>query len=194
MSSFVGLRAHVDEHFPGRVLLAEANQWPSDVRAYFGEGDEFTWPSTSRLCPPSSWRFAARIDAHHRDPRPDAPHPRELPVGPLPANHDELTLEMVTDADRDYMYLEYARDPLMRLNLRIRVVWGRSWTTVGVRSMLNSLLLSMPGAPFIYYGDEIGMGDNVYLGDRRGVRTPCSGPAIGTAASHAQTPRASSVR
>ncbi len=168
------LRAHVDEHFPGTVLLAEANQWPADVRAYFGEGDEFHMAFHFPLMP----RLFMALRREDRTPVTEilaqTPQiPEACQWGLFLRNHDELTLEMVTDADRDYMYLEYARDPLMRLNLGIRRRLAPLMDN-GRRQieMLNSMLLSMPGSPIVYYGDEIGMGDNVYLGDRRGVRTP----------------------
>jgi maltose alpha-D-glucosyltransferase/alpha-amylase len=168
------LRAHVDQHFPGTVLLAEANQWPMDVRPYFGDGDEFHMAFHFPLMP----RLFMALRREDRTPIVDilaqTPHlPDSCQWGLFLRNHDELTLEMVTDADRDYMYLEYARDPVMRLNLGIRRRLAPLMEN-GRRQMelLNSLLLSLPGTPIIYYGDEIAMGDNVYLGDRAGVRTP----------------------
>jgi len=168
------LRAYVDQHFPGSVLLAEANQWPTDVRAYFGKGDEFHMAFHFPLMP----RLFMALRREDRAPiieildqTPEIPESCQW--GLFLRNHDELTLEMVTDADRDYMYLEYARDAVMRLNLGIRRRLAPLMEN-GRRQMelLNSLLLSMPGSPIIYYGDELGMGDNVYLGDRAGVRTP----------------------
>ncbi len=168
------LRAHVDQHFPGSVLLAEANQWPADVRDYFGDGNEFHMAFHFPLMP----RLFMALRREDRTPiieildqTPEIPESCQW--GLFLRNHDELTLEMVTDADRDYMYLEYARDPKMRLNLGIRRRLAPLMEN-GRRQieLLNSLLLSMPGSPIIYYGDEIGMGDNVYLGDRAGVRTP----------------------
>jgi maltose alpha-D-glucosyltransferase/alpha-amylase len=168
------LRAHVDAHFPGSVLLAEANQWPADVRDYFGAGDEFHMAFHFPLMP----RLFMGIRREDRTPiieilqqTPEVPESCQW--GLFLRNHDELTLEMVTDVDRDYMYTEYARDPAMRLNLGIRRRLAPLMEN-GRRQMelLNSLLLSMPGSPVIYYGDELGMGDNVYLGDRAGVRTP----------------------
>jgi maltose alpha-D-glucosyltransferase/alpha-amylase len=168
------LRAHVDAHFPGSVLLAEANQWPQDVRAYFGSGDEFHMAFHFPLMP----RLFMGLRREDRTPIVDIlaqtpAIPRSCQWGLFLRNHDELTLEMVTDADRDYMYQEYARDPVARLNLGIRRRLAPLMDN-GRRQMevLNALLLSMPGSPILYYGDEIGMGDNIYLGDRAGVRTP----------------------
>lgn len=168
------LRAHVDRQFPGTVLLAEANQWPADVRAYFGGGDEFHMAFHFPLMP----RLFMALRREDRTPiieilsqTPEIPSGCQW--GLFLRNHDELTLEMVTDADRDYMYLEYAKDPVMRLNLGIRRRLAPLMQN-GRRQieLLTSLLLSMPGSPVVYYGDEIGMGDNIYLGDRTGVRTP----------------------
>jgi maltose alpha-D-glucosyltransferase/alpha-amylase len=168
------LRAHIDSKWKNRMLLAEANQWPEDAAAYFGDGDEcqmnFHFPIMPRM-------FMA-IQMEDRFPIIDilAQTPA-LPPGCQWAmflrNHDELTLEMVTDEERDYMYRVYASDPAMRLNLGIR---RRLAPLVGndrrKMELLNGLLFSLPGTPVIYYGDELGMGDNVYLGDRNGVRTP----------------------
>ncbi len=168
------LRAHIDGKWKNRMLLAEANQWPEDAAAYFGSGDEchmnFHFPIMPRM-------FMA-IQMEDRFPIIDilAQTPA-LPPGCQWAmflrNHDELTLEMVTDEERDYMYRAYASEPAMRLNLGIR---RRLAPLVGndrrKMELLNGLLLSLPGTPVLYYGDEIGMGDNVYLGDRNGVRTP----------------------
>lgn len=168
------LRRHVDEKFHDRMLLAEANQWPEDAAAYFGDGDEchmnFHFPIMPRL-------FMA-IHMEDRFPIIDilAQTP-EIPENCQWAlflrNHDELTLEMVTEDERDYMYRAYAHDPTMRINLGIR---RRLAPLVGNdrrrMELMNALLMSLPGTPVLYYGDEIGMGDNVYLGDRDGVRTP----------------------
>src|SRR4051794_3043300 len=168
------LRAHLDRNYPGRMLLAEANQWPEDAVAYFGDGDEchmaFHFPVMPRLFLAVQMESRAPIiDILEQTP--------ELPSGCQWAlflrNHDELTLEMVTDEERDYMYRRYARDPQMRINVGIR----RRLATLlqddrRKVELLNALLLSLPGTPTIYYGDEIGMGDNVYLGDRTSVRTP----------------------
>ena len=168
------LRAYVDRHFPGRLLLAEANQWPSDVSAYFGDNDEFHMAFHFPLMP----RMFMALRREDRTPiveilRQTPDIPPSCQWGLFLRNHDELTLEMVTDVERDYMYGEYARDPKMRLNLGIRRRLAPLMEN-GRRQMelLTSLLLSMPGSPIIYYGDEIGMGDNIYLGDRNGVRTP----------------------
>jgi maltose alpha-D-glucosyltransferase/alpha-amylase len=168
------LRAHVAERFPQALLLGEANQWPEDVVEYFGGGGEFHmnyhFPIMPRL-------FMALRQADRRpiveilERTPDIPANSQW--GMFLRNHDELTLEMVTDEERDYLYNEYAKDRRMRLNLGIR----RRLAPLLENSrrqieLLNGLLLSLPGSPFLYYGDEIGMGDNIYLGDRDGVRTP----------------------
>jgi maltose alpha-D-glucosyltransferase / alpha-amylase len=168
------VRKEVDATFPGKVLLAEANQWPADVVDYFGDGDEchmcFHFPLMPRM-------FMA-IRREQRTPITEilAQTP-EIPGGcqwgMFLRNHDELTLEMVTDEERDYMWAEYAKDPRMRRNIGI----GRRLAPLvendrRVAELLHALLFSMPGSPILYYGDEIGMGDNIYLGDRDGVRTP----------------------
>jgi maltose alpha-D-glucosyltransferase / alpha-amylase len=168
------LRAHVDRNYPDRVLLAEANQWPEDAVAYFGAGDEchtaFHFPLMPRL-------FMA-IRTEDRYPIVDMleqtpPIPESCQWVLFLRNHDELTLEMVTDEERDYMYRVYARDTRARINLGIRrrlgPLLGNSRAKI---ELMNGLLLSLPGTPVLYYGDEIGMGDNFYLGDRNGVRTP----------------------
>ncbi len=168
------LRKALDERHPGRMLLAEANQWPSDVRPYFGDGDEchmaYHFPVMPRiwiaLRKEDSWPI---IDIMEQTPA--------IPEGCQWAlflrNHDELTLEMVTDDERDFMWSEYAIDPRMRLNLGIRRRLAPLVDNSRRRiELLTSLLLSLHGTPVIYYGDEIGMGDNVHLGDRNGVRTP----------------------
>jgi maltose alpha-D-glucosyltransferase/alpha-amylase len=168
------VRRKVDELYPDRVLLAEANQWPPDVVPYFGDGDEchmaFHFPVMPRL-------FMA---LRREDSLPIVEILQQTPPIPVNAqwglflrNHDELTLEMVTDDERDYMYEEYAKDPRMKLNLGIRrrlaplLDGGRDEV-----ELMTAILFSLPGSPILYYGDEIGMGDNVYLGDRDGVRTP----------------------
>ncbi|GBD32191.1 Trehalose synthase/amylase TreS [bacterium HR33] len=168
------LRKHVDQHFANRMLLAEANQWPEDAVAYFGDGDEchmaFHFPIMPRL-------FMA---VHMEDRYPIVDILEQTPPIPESAqwalflrNHDELTLEMVTDEERDYMYRVYAHDAQARINLGIRrrlaPLLGNDRRRI---ELLNGLLFSLPGTPVIYYGDEIGMGDNIYLGDRNGVRTP----------------------
>jgi len=170
------LRRTVDEEFPGTVLLAEANQWPSDVVAYFGsdDGPEFNMAFHFPLMP----RMFMAMRREQRTPiveimesTPVISDQNQWAI--FLRNHDELTLEMVTDADRDYMYFEYAKDPRMRINVGIRRRLAPLLDN-GRRQieMMNSLLFSMPGTPVLYYGDEIGMGDNIYLGDRNGVRTP----------------------
>jgi maltose alpha-D-glucosyltransferase/alpha-amylase len=168
------LRRHVDEHFPGRMLLAEANQWPEDAVAYFGAGDEchmaFHFPVMPRLF--MAIRMEDRfpvLDILHQTP----PIPETAQWAMFLRNHDELTLEMVTDEDRDYMYRTYAQDPQARINLGIRRRLAPLLENHrGKIELMNALLFSLPGTPVIYYGDEIGMGDNIYLGDRNGVRTP----------------------
>jgi len=170
------LRRFVDERYGDRMLLAEANQWPEDVRQYFGseQGDEFHMAFHFPLMP----RIFMALRREDRTPvveilerTPAIPEHCQWAI--FLRNHDELTLEMVTDAERDYMYYAYALDQRMRLNLGIRrrlaplMDNGRKQI-----ELLNSLLMTLPGAPVIYYGDELGMGDNVYLGDRNGVRTP----------------------
>ena len=168
------IRRALDARYQDRVLLAEANQWPSDVRAYFGEGDEchmcFHFPLMPRMF------MAVRQEERHpvveiMNQTPEPPPGCQWAI--FLRNHDELTLEMVTDEERDYMYAQYAADPQMRLNLGIRRRLAPLMeNSRGRIELMNSLLLSMPGTPILYYGDEIGMGDNVYLGDRNGVRTP----------------------
>lgn len=168
------LRAHVDSRHRNRLLLAEANQWPEDAVAYFGTGDichmAFHFPLMPRLF--MAIRMEDRfpiIDILQQTP--EIPETSQWAM--FLRNHDELTLEMVTDEERDYMYRVYASDPRARINLGIR---RRLAPLLGNHrrrmELMNGLLLSMPGSPIIYYGDEIGMGDNIYLGDRNGVRTP----------------------
>ncbi|MBI4497437.1 MAG: putative maltokinase, partial [Chloroflexi bacterium] len=163
-----------DEYGGGRVLLAEANQWPEDVRPYFGDGDEFHMAFHFPLMP----RMFMAIRMEDRFPiveilQQTPPLPETAQWALFLRNHDELTLEMVTDADRDYMYRVYAQDPRARINLGIRrrlaPLLGNHRRRI---ELMKGLLFSMPGTPVIYYGDEIGMGDNIYLGDRNGVRTP----------------------
>lgn len=168
------LRQYVDQNYEYRVLLAEANQWPEEAAAYFGNGDEchmaFHFPVMPRLF----------MGIHMEDRYPIIDILDQTPQIPKNSqwalflrNHDELTLEMVTDEDRDYMYRVYAHDPRARINLGIR---RRLAPLLGNNrrkfELMKCLLFSLPGTPVIYYGDEIGMGDNIYLGDRNGVRTP----------------------
>jgi maltose alpha-D-glucosyltransferase / alpha-amylase len=168
------LRKRLDAEYPGKMLLAEANQWPADVRAYFGDSDEFHMAFHFPLMP----RMFMAVKLEDRKPiieileqTPQIPENCQWCI--FLRNHDELTLEMVTDIERDYMYDEFANDKAMRINLGIRRRLAPMMENDRRRvELLNGLLLSMPGTPIIYYGDEIGMGDNVYLGDRNGVRTP----------------------
>jgi len=168
------LRAKIEAEYEGRILLAEANQWPADVRLYFGEGDEFHMGFHFPVMP----RLFMAVRREERTPiveilqqTPEIPPNCQWAL--FLRNHDELTLEMVTDEDRDYMYREYARDARMRLNLGIRRRLAPLMENGRRRiELMHSLLFSLPGTPALYYGDEIGMGDNYYLGDRNGVRTP----------------------
>ncbi|MDT7688013.1 MAG: maltose alpha-D-glucosyltransferase / alpha-amylase [Acidobacteriota bacterium] len=168
------LRAHVEERHPNALLLAEANQWPEDVVEYFGRGDEFHMGYHFPIMP----RLFMALRQEDRRPiveilerTPDIP--ANCQWGIFLRNHDELTLEMVTDEERDYLYNEYAKDRRMRLNVGIRRRLAPLLDNSQRRiQLLHALLFSLPGSPFIYYGDEIGMGDNIYLGDRDGVRTP----------------------
>ena len=168
------LRSKVETHFPAAMLLAEANQWPADLRPYFGNGDEFHMAFHFPLMP----RMFMGVKLEDRKPiteilqqTPEIPPSCQWCL--FLRNHDELTLEMVTDIERDYMYDTYAQDKTMRLNLGIRRRLAPLLDNDRRRiELMNGMLLSMPGTPIIYYGDEIGMGDNVNLGDRNGVRTP----------------------
>jgi maltose alpha-D-glucosyltransferase/alpha-amylase len=168
------LRAKIEEEYQGRILLAEANQWPADVRLYFGEGDEFHMGFHFPVMP----RLFMAVRREERTPiveilqqTPEIPPNCQWAL--FLRNHDELTLEMVTDEDRDYMYREYARDARMRINLGIRRRLAPLMENGRRRiELMHSILFSLPGTPVLYYGDEIGMGDNYYLGDRNGVRTP----------------------
>jgi len=172
------VRTHVDERYPGRVLLAEANQWPADVVDYFGDyskgGDEchmcFHFPVMPRLFMAvrreSRWPISEILEQ-------TPAIPEHAQWGIFLRNHDELTLEMVTDEDRDYMWAEYAKDPRMKANIGIRRRLAPLLDNdIDRTELFTALLLSLPGSPVIYYGDEIGMGDNIWLGDRDGVRTP----------------------
>jgi maltose alpha-D-glucosyltransferase/alpha-amylase len=168
------IRAELDGRYANRLLLAEANQWPADVRPYFGDGDEchmaFHFPLMPRLF------MAVRLEDRYpiTEVLSQTPEiPENCQWATFLRNHDELTLEMVTNEERDYMWQQYAADPQMRLNQGIRRRLAPLMENNRQRiELLNSLLFSLPGTPVIYYGDEIGMGDNVYLGDRNGVRTP----------------------
>jgi maltose alpha-D-glucosyltransferase / alpha-amylase len=168
------VRSEIDAAYANRMLLAEANQWPPDVRPYFGDGDECHMAFHFPLMP----RIYMALRKEVRTPIVEilAQTPEIPPTcqwGLFLRNHDELTLEMVTDDERDYMYTEYARDPRMRVNIGIRRRLAPLLDNSRRRQeLLHSLLFSMPGTPILYYGDEIGMGDNIYLGDRNGVRTP----------------------
>jgi maltose alpha-D-glucosyltransferase/alpha-amylase len=168
------LRARLERHYPGRMLLAEANMWPEDVRPYFGDGDEFHMAFHFPIMPRMfmALRLEDRkplIEIFDRTPG----LPAGCQWGLFLRNHDELTLEMVTDIERDYMYESYARDPVARINLGIRRRLAPLLEGDRRRiELMNALLMSLPGSPVLYYGDEIGMGDNIYLGDRNGVRTP----------------------
>jgi maltose alpha-D-glucosyltransferase/alpha-amylase len=168
------LRRIIDREHPGRILLAEANQWPEDVRVYFGDGDEFHMAFHFPLMP----RLYMALRSEDRLPITDIfTHTPAIPDacqwGLFLRNHDELTLEMVTDEERDYMYYAYASDPQAKLNLGIRRRLAPLLANDRRKiELMNALLFTLPGAPIIYYGDEIGMGDNVHLGDRNGVRTP----------------------
>ncbi len=168
------LRATLDANYTGRMLLAEANQWPGDVCAYFGSGDEchmaFNFPLMPRIY------MALKLEDRHPiadiiNQTPDIPDGCQWAL--FLRNHDELTLEMVTDEERDYLYQTYAADPQMRINVGIRRRLAPLMENNRQRiELLNGLLFSLPGTPAVYYGDELGMGDNIYLGDRNGVRTP----------------------
>ncbi|HEU5458132.1 MAG TPA: maltose alpha-D-glucosyltransferase, partial [Terracidiphilus sp.] len=168
------LRKAIDSEYANRMILAEANQWPADVRPYFGEGDECHMAFHFPLMP----RIYMALRQEDRLPITDImaqtpPIPESCQWGLFLRNHDELTLEMVTDDERDYMYFAYSADPRMRVNVGIRRRLAPLLDNNRRRiELLNSLLLSFPGTPILYYGDELGMGDNIYLGDRNGVRTP----------------------
>jgi maltose alpha-D-glucosyltransferase/alpha-amylase len=168
------IRRLLDANYQNRMLLAEANQWPEDVREYFGDADEchmaYHFPLMPRM-----YMAIAQEDAHPvieiMQQTPDIPDSCQWAI--FLRNHDELTLEMVTNKERDYMYRMYAADPRARINLGIRRRLAPLMENdIDRIKLMNSLLLTMPGSPIIYYGDEIGMGDNIFLGDRNGVRTP----------------------
>src|SRR6202012_335089 len=168
------LRVELDSYAKGKVLLAEANQWPEDVQEYFGRGDECHMAYHFPLMP----RIYMAIAQEDRFPITDILRqtpdiPQKCPGALFLRNHDELTLEMVTDVERDYLWSTYANDPRARINVGIRRRLAPLMDNDRRKiELMNSLLLSFPGTPIIYYGDEIGMGDNIYLGDRNGVRTP----------------------
>jgi maltose alpha-D-glucosyltransferase/alpha-amylase len=168
------IRADLDRHYPGKMLLAEANMWPEDVRQYFGDADECHMAYHFPMMP----RLYMSIAMEDRHPLVEIlgqtpPIPPNCQWAIFLRNHDELTLEMVTDRERDYMYRIFAGDPRMRVNVGIRrrlaPLMENSRTKI---ELISFLLMTLPGAPIMYYGDEIGMGDNIYLGDRNGVRTP----------------------
>ncbi|HET6312840.1 MAG TPA: maltose alpha-D-glucosyltransferase [Chloroflexia bacterium] len=168
------VRKFMDEHYEGKVLLAEANQWPADLLPYFGNDDEFQMCFNFPLMP----RIFMSLRREERWPIIEIISqlpkiPERCQWGIFLRNHDELTLEMVTDEERDYMYYEYAKDPRMKINIGIRRRLAPLLDN-GRRQieLLNNLLLTLPGTPVLYYGDELGMGDNIFLGDRDGVRTP----------------------
>ena len=169
------MRAHIDERYAGegRMFLAEANQWPEDAAAYFGDGDECQMNFHFPLMP----RMFMAVQQENNFPildileqTPEIPESCQWAL--FLRNHDELTLEMVTDEDRDYMYRVFAADPQARINVGIRRRLAPLLKERRKAELMNGLLMSLPGTPVIYYGDEIGMGDNIYLGDRNGVRTP----------------------
>jgi maltose alpha-D-glucosyltransferase / alpha-amylase len=168
------VRAEIDESYADRMLLAEANQWPPDVRPYFGNGDECQMAFHFPLMPRIYMALRKEIRTPIVEILSQTPEiPANCQWGLFLRNHDELTLEMVTEDERDYMYAEYANNPRMRVNIGIRRRLAPLLDNSRRRQeLLHSLLFSMPGTPILYYGDELGMGDNIYLGDRNGVRTP----------------------
>ena len=168
------MRAQIEARYEGRILLAEANQWPADVRPYFGNGDEFHMAFHFPLMP------RIFLAVRHADRRPITDiflHTPDIPASCqwclFLRNHDELTLEMVSEEERRRLYHAYSADPRMRLNLGIRRRLAPLLDNDRRKiELLTSLLFTLPGSPILYYGDELGMGDNIYLGDRNGVRTP----------------------
>lgn len=171
---FKEVRRMVDSEYPGRILLAEANQWPTEAKKYFGDQDEFhmafNFPLMPRIFISLAQGSVYPIVNIIND---TIPIPEKCDWAVFLRNHDELTLEMVSDDERDFMYNEYAKNPKMKLNLGIRrrlaPLVDNDRSTL---ELLHALIFSIPGCPVLYYGDEIGMGDNIYLGDRNGVRTP----------------------
>jgi maltose alpha-D-glucosyltransferase / alpha-amylase len=168
------LRSAIDHEYANRMLLAEANQWPPDVRPYFADGDECHMAFHFPLMPRIYMALRKEVRTPIVEILAQTPEiPAACQWGLFLRNHDELTLEMVTNDERDYMYSEYAHDARMRVNVGIRRRLAPLLDNSRRRQeLLHSLLFSMPGTPILYYGDEIGMGDNIYLGDRNGVRTP----------------------
>ncbi len=168
------IRRYLDKHYPGRILLAEANQWPEDVRPYFGDGDEFHMGFNFPVMP----RIFMALSQGERTPlvwilERTPPIPDSCQWCTFLRNHDELTLEMVTEEEREWMWQEYAPEARMRLNLGIRRRLAPLLDNDRRKiELANSLLFTLPGSPILYYGDEIGMGDNIWLSDRNGVRTP----------------------
>ena len=168
------LRKIIDDEYPGRILLAEANQWPHDLIRYFGDGDEFHMAFNFPLMPRIFMAFRKEDSEPIINIIKDIPEiPRSCQWAIFLRNHDELTLEMCTDEERDYMYSAYAEDKRMQLNKGIRRRLNPLLKNDRKKiELAYALLFTLPGTPVIYYGDEIGMGDNIYLGDRNGVRTP----------------------
>jgi maltose alpha-D-glucosyltransferase/alpha-amylase len=184
------IRQYMDENFPGRILLAEANQWPEDLLPYFGAGDEFNMGFHFPLMPRLFMALKRGVRTPIIEIMRRTPHiPDTCQWCVFLRNHDELTLEMVTEEERQFMWEQYAPEPRMRLNLGIRRRLAPLLDNDRRRTeLLNAVLFSMPGSPIIYYGDEIGMGDNIWLDDRNGVRTPMQwtdGPNAGFSAAPA---------
>ena len=171
---FKDVRRMMEAEFPGTILLAEANQWPTEAKSYFGDQDEFHMAFNFPLMP-RIYISLAKEDAYPviNIVKQTTPIPEKCDWGIFLRNHDELTLEMVTDEERDILYTEYAKQPKMRLNMGIRRRLAPLLDNDRASlELVHALILSLPGSPILYYGDELGMGDNIYLGDRNGVRTP----------------------
>ncbi len=171
---FKDVRRMLEAEFPGTILLAEANQWPTEAKSYFGDQDEFHMAFNFPLMP-RIYISLAKEDAYPviNIVKQTTPIPEKCDWGIFLRNHDELTLEMVTDEERDILYSEYAKHPKMRLNMGIRRRLAPLLDNDRASlELVHALILSLPGSPILYYGDELGMGDNIYLGDRNGVRTP----------------------